>query len=97
MNCQSPTFLILVLATLDCGSCFHLDTGAVIGIIICDVVITVIIALIAYYVSNKIQMKKEEERKRNSQKPDPQEAEPAYEELRDHRMDIYNDLSRSAN
>ncbi|XP_018082065.1 TYRO protein tyrosine kinase-binding protein-like isoform X2 [Xenopus laevis] len=97
MNRQSQPLLILVLATLDCGSCFYLDTGAVIGIVICDVVITVLIALTAYYVSNKIHMKKEEERNTNSKKPDTQEAEPPYEELRNQRMDIYNDLNHSAN
>uniref|UniRef100_A0A803J7L6 TYRO protein tyrosine kinase-binding protein n=1 Tax=Xenopus tropicalis TaxID=8364 RepID=A0A803J7L6_XENTR len=97
MNRPSLSLLILLLATLDCGGCFHLDSGAIIGIVICDVIITVLIALTAYYVSNRIQMRKEEERKKNSPKPDTQEAEPAYEELRDHRMDIYNDLSRSAN
>ncbi|KAM4652577.1 TYRO protein tyrosine kinase-binding protein [Discoglossus pictus] len=91
--------LLLVSAILgaalgqdECGNCLRLDTGAIVGIVICDVIITVLIALLAYYVSTKIQRSKLEER---SKQNDGQE--PTYEELQGQRLDVYTDLSHRRN
>ncbi|XP_072282325.1 uncharacterized protein [Pyxicephalus adspersus] len=52
------TVLALAVGQNDCGNCLHLDSGAVIGIVTCDVVITVLIAGMAFWISSKVQKKK---------------------------------------
>ncbi|CAH2318275.1 TYRO tyrosine kinase-binding -like [Pelobates cultripes] len=98
---SAPHSLLLLLTALGaafgqdgCGDCLRLDSGAVIGIVICDVIITVLIALTAYIVSNKIQQRKQLERK-TSKKNETETNDRTYEELRGQRLDIYNDM-RSA-
>ncbi|KAM8927866.1 TYRO protein tyrosine kinase-binding protein [Pelodytes ibericus] len=105
MEPQSPPYvLFLFLTTLGgvhgqdvCGDCLRLDSGAIIGIVICDVIITLLIALTVYCISSKIQKKKHEERKKASQKTELEENEQTYEELQGQRTDIYNDLGRARN
>ncbi|XP_053307741.1 TYRO protein tyrosine kinase-binding protein [Spea bombifrons] len=98
----APCAMFLLLAVLgtafgqnDCGDCFHLSSGAITGIVFCDIFITVLIALTVYFISNKIQKKKDEERNRNSQKTEIQESERTYEELQGQARDIYNDIGRA--
>ncbi|XP_075047706.1 TYRO protein tyrosine kinase-binding protein-like [Mixophyes fleayi] len=75
-----------------CGNCLQLNSGALIGIVVCDVIFTVLIAAMAFCVSSKIQKKKYQE-KLDKQKNNTTENEPTYEHLHGQRMDIYNDLN----
>lgn len=93
-----PRALLLLSAALGaafgqngCGDCIRLDSGAVAGIVICDVIITILIAATAYCVSSKIQRRKLMARKK-SQKNEMQSTERTYEELQGQRADVYNDL-----
>ncbi|XP_053546127.1 TYRO protein tyrosine kinase-binding protein [Bombina bombina] len=93
------TLMLLALYALgavkgqdECGNCLHLDSGSVIGIVVCDVIITVLIAFVAYYVSLRMERKRHAETKKvNDLK------EPTYEELQGQRTEVYNDLSRPYN
>ncbi|XP_077116325.1 TYRO protein tyrosine kinase-binding protein [Ranitomeya variabilis] len=90
------TILGSVLAQEGCGNCFQLNTGTIIGIVVCDALITLTIAGMAFWISNKIQKKKYQE-KLKRMKDNSAANEATYEELRGHRVDIYNDLSAGRN
>ncbi|KAM3921838.1 TYRO protein tyrosine kinase-binding protein-like [Leptodactylus fuscus] len=75
-----------------CGNCFQLNTGTIVGIVICDTVITLVIAGMAFWISNRIQKKKYQE-KLNKLKNISPGNESTYEELHGQRVDIYNDLN----
>ncbi|XP_066462514.1 B-cell receptor CD22-like [Eleutherodactylus coqui] len=74
-----------------CTNCFQISTGTIIGIVICDAIITLLIACMAFWIANKIQQKKYQERLKNLKNVPPANESP-YEELQGQRMDIYNDL-----
>ncbi|CAI9614354.1 unnamed protein product, partial [Staurois parvus] len=76
----------------DCGNCLHLDSGAVVGIVTCDVIIiTLLIAGMAFWVSNKVQKKKYDEKLQ--QKSVAENADHTYEHLRGQQTDIYTDIN----
>lgn len=90
------TMLGSTLGQEGCGNCFQLNTGTIIGIVICDSIITLLIAGMAFWISNKIQNKKYQERLRNLKIISPAN-ESTYEELQGQRTDIYNDLNSLRN
>ncbi|XP_063798274.1 TYRO protein tyrosine kinase-binding protein isoform X2 [Pseudophryne corroboree] len=75
-----------------CENCLQLNSGALIGIVICDIIFTMLIAAMAYCVSSKIQAKKYQE-KLDKQKNNAPGNEPTYEQLHGQRNDIYNQLN----
>lgn len=79
-----------------CGNCFQLNTGTIVGIVICDSIITLMIAGVAFWISTKIQTKKYQERLRKLKNISPAN-ESTYEELQGQRTDIYNDLNSFRN
>uniref|UniRef100_A0A8C5QY29 TYRO protein tyrosine kinase-binding protein n=1 Tax=Leptobrachium leishanense TaxID=445787 RepID=A0A8C5QY29_9ANUR len=99
----APRALILLSAALGaalgqdgCGDCIRLDSGAITGIVICDIIITILIALTAYFVSSKIQRRKQIERNK-CQKSEMQTNDRTYEELQGPRTDVYNELGNLQN
>ncbi|KAG9468677.1 hypothetical protein GDO78_022180 [Eleutherodactylus coqui] len=50
--------LFLCLTIIGCTNCFQISTGTIIGIVICDAIITLLIACMAFWIANKIQQKK---------------------------------------
>lgn len=79
-----------------CGNCFQLNPGTIIGIVICDSIVTLMIAGVAFWISTKIQQKKYQERLRTAKNISPATESP-YEELHGQRTDIYNDLNSFRN
>ncbi|XP_044138518.1 TYRO protein tyrosine kinase-binding protein [Bufo gargarizans] len=75
-----------------CGNCFQLNTVTIIGIVICDAIITLVIAGMAFWISTKIQKKKYQERLRKLKTLSPVNESP-YEELHGQRVEVYNDLN----
>ncbi|XP_075459345.1 TYRO protein tyrosine kinase-binding protein isoform X2 [Ascaphus truei] len=92
-RCSACCALVLLLSTIECGNCLYLDSGALLGIVVCDFIITVLIALAAYYLSNKVQKRRQEERGKKLES-ERQANEPTYEELHGQNMDIYTDLNQ---
>ncbi|KAM4015047.1 TYRO protein tyrosine kinase-binding protein-like [Anomaloglossus baeobatrachus] len=93
---MSFTILSSAFAQEGCGNCFQLNTGTIIGIVVCDALITLIIASMAFWISTKIQKKKYQE-KLKKLKTLPPTNDPTYEELHGQRVDIYNDLHAMRN
>ncbi|KAG8431274.1 hypothetical protein GDO86_019131 [Hymenochirus boettgeri] len=67
MNLPSWSSLILIVSAIGlvqgqnaCGNCIPLDTVTITVIVICDIILTILIALTTYFIANKIQRKKEE-------------------------------------
>ncbi|KAG8570003.1 hypothetical protein GDO81_014637 [Engystomops pustulosus] len=79
-----------------CENCFQLSTGTIIGVVICDVIITLVITGMAFWISNRIQRKKYQERLKKMKNASAAN-EATYEDLRGQRHDIYNDLSAARN
>ncbi|XP_069803855.1 TYRO protein tyrosine kinase-binding protein [Dendropsophus ebraccatus] len=75
-----------------CGSCFQLNTGTIIGIVICDSLITLVIAGMAFWISNRIQKKKFQDKLQKLKNTSPTN-ESAYEELHGQKLHVYNDLN----
>ncbi|XP_068099330.1 TYRO protein tyrosine kinase-binding protein [Hyperolius riggenbachi] len=78
----------------DCENCLRLDSGAIVGIVTCDVIITLVIAGLAFWASSKVQKKKYEAKL--LQKNSTVDNDHTYEHLRGQQMDIYTDI-KSAN
>lgn len=74
----------------DCGYCLHLDSGAVLGIVTCDVIITVLIAGMAFWVSHKVQKKRYEDKLQ--QQRNASDNEHTYAHLQGQQMDLYTDI-----
>ncbi|KAM5132621.1 TYRO protein tyrosine kinase-binding protein [Mantella aurantiaca] len=85
------TMLGFAVGQNDCGNCLHLDSGAVVGIVTCDVIITVLIAGMAFWMSSKVQKKKYEERLQ--QKNASENVDHTYEHLHGQHLDVYTDLN----
>lgn len=93
---------VLLLAMLgfavgqnDCGNCLHLNSGTVVGIVTCDVIITVLIAGMAFWVSSKVQKKRYDAQMQ--EKNATETTDHTYEHLRGQQMDVYNDINTIKN
>ncbi|XP_061452479.1 TYRO protein tyrosine kinase-binding protein isoform X1 [Rhineura floridana] len=75
----------------DCGNCYQLSPGVIAGVVLGDLLLTLLIALAVYYVAGCI-YQRQSTNSADLKKP-PQESQ--YEELQGHRMDIYSDLKSS--
>ncbi|XP_043936383.1 TYRO protein tyrosine kinase-binding protein-like isoform X2 [Protopterus annectens] len=106
-------FLLILLSVLcatdvtdaqrDCGECYRMDAGAITGIIVGDIVITVLIALTVFYFANRMNkkarlkgdMKMSEKSSMKMQekcKVESLETESPYQELHGQKAEIYSDL-----
>ncbi|XP_055067290.2 TYRO protein tyrosine kinase-binding protein [Misgurnus anguillicaudatus] len=94
-----------VEANQDCSSCYHLDIGVAIGIITCDIFLTLFIALSVYcYVSHKKRSCSHAQARccgstkstthQTSMRPKMIEVESPYQELYGVQSDIYDDLQQ---
>ncbi|XP_036449793.1 TYRO protein tyrosine kinase-binding protein isoform X1 [Colossoma macropomum] len=92
-------------ATQDCGSCYQINMGIVIGIITCDLIVTLLIAISVYCFATRQRRKSRLHTRTNSCEPGkaklrqsssrPKEVEiteSPYQELYGVQSDIYNDL-----
>ncbi|XP_072535111.1 TYRO protein tyrosine kinase-binding protein [Salminus brasiliensis] len=92
-------------ATGDCGSCYQINMGVVIGIITCDLIVTLLIAVSVYCFATRQKRKRRLHTRANSCEPGkgklrqsssrPKEVEiteSPYQELYGVQSDIYNDL-----
>ncbi|XP_020633075.1 TYRO protein tyrosine kinase-binding protein isoform X2 [Pogona vitticeps] len=89
----SPVFHVLLglaWAQLDCGNCYHLSTGAIFGVVLGDLILTLLIALAVYYVASCIY-----QRKLASKELKKTEHESPYEELQGPRLDVYSAIRGS--
>ncbi|XP_078507155.1 TYRO protein tyrosine kinase-binding protein [Lissotriton helveticus] len=81
----------------DCTECLQMNIGTIAGIVIGDIIVTMLIALAVFFLASKINKKPQKSGGGvNSQKMNPTYAEgiePTYQELQDHRSDVYSDLS----
>ncbi|XP_075695184.1 TYRO protein tyrosine kinase-binding protein [Rhinoderma darwinii] len=84
------------LAQEGCGNCFQLNTGTIVGIVICDAIFTLMIAGLSFWISNKVQKKKYQERLKKLKKISSGN-EATYAELHGQTADIYNDLNALRN
>ncbi|MGH0165907.1 UNVERIFIED_CONTAM: hypothetical protein FKN15_073297 [Acipenser sinensis] len=80
----------------NCKSCYQMDMGAIIGIIIGDIILTVLIALSVFCFANRINKSRLEALKGKSdikmKGKGSADKQSTYEELQRHRQDIYSDL-----
>lgn len=74
-----------------------MNIGTIAGIIIGDIIITMLIVLAVFFLASKINKKSQKSGGGgNNQKMTTSYAEgiePTYQELQDHRSDVYSDLS----
>ncbi|KAJ1132349.1 hypothetical protein NDU88_010663 [Pleurodeles waltl] len=81
----------------DCTECLQMNIGTISGIIIGDIIVTLLIALAVFLLASKINKKsKKSGRGGDIQKRTTSYAEgvePTYQELQDHKSDVYSDLS----
>ncbi|KAG7469166.1 hypothetical protein MATL_G00126070 [Megalops atlanticus] len=85
----------------DCRACFHLDTGAVVGIIVGDIILTLLIALSVYcFVShqkkNRLEALESKGKTHASSKRKKPDLESTYQELQGVQNDVYSDLRHLA-
>ncbi|XP_007440135.1 TYRO protein tyrosine kinase-binding protein [Python bivittatus] len=69
----------------DCGHCYQINPGTIAGVVLGDLLLTLLIALGVYYVVSCVY-------KRQATSNDKTQHESPYEELQGRRMDIYSDL-----
>ncbi|KAJ8287628.1 hypothetical protein COCON_G00002870 [Conger conger] len=95
-----------VVGQQDCRSCIHLEIGTVVGIIVADIVLTLLIALSVFFfvsrlkkrtrlealeIKEKTQSKTQAKTQAMSTRKKP-EAESPYQELQGVQDDVYSDL-----
>ncbi|XP_064162155.1 TYRO protein tyrosine kinase-binding protein isoform X1 [Anguilla rostrata] len=87
-----------VVGQQDCRSCIHLEIGTVVGIIVADVVLTLLIALSVFFFVSRLrkrtrlealEIKGKTQTVSMRKKP---ETESPYQELQGVQEDVYNDL-----
>ncbi|XP_064425384.1 TYRO protein tyrosine kinase-binding protein-like [Latimeria chalumnae] len=80
----------------DCSDCYRMDAGALAGVVIGDILITVLIALSVFFLTNKLNKSKESRGDLSTkQKKKEAETESPYQELQVQSTDIYSDLKPS--
>ncbi|KAJ8332919.1 hypothetical protein SKAU_G00418150 [Synaphobranchus kaupii] len=92
-----------VVGQQDCRSCIHLEIGTVVGIIVADIVLTLLIALSVFFFVSRLKKRNRIEAPKTSpvkgktqamstrKKP---ETESPYQELQGVQDDIYSDLQQ---
>ncbi|XP_028679396.1 TYRO protein tyrosine kinase-binding protein [Erpetoichthys calabaricus] len=83
----------------NCQSCYQLDLSAIVGIIVGDILLTVLIALSVFYFTSRLNKSRLEAIKAQGglklkEKEDKDES--PYQELQGARSDIYSDLKLEA-
>ncbi|XP_076826443.1 TYRO protein tyrosine kinase-binding protein isoform X2 [Brachyhypopomus gauderio] len=93
-----------VAATQDCGFCYELNVGMITGIIACDLVLTLLIAVSVYCFAsqhkknnsnkfpNSCDTGKEKLKQPSTRSKDVEITESPYQELHEVQTDIYSDL-----
>ncbi|XP_069460990.1 TYRO protein tyrosine kinase-binding protein-like isoform X3 [Ambystoma mexicanum] len=87
-----------VQAQKDCVECFQMYIGTMVGIVVADIIVTVLIALAVFLLATKIHNKAKKNQdagnahKMNSTRAEGTEA--VYQELQGPKTDIYSDLSQ---
>lgn len=76
-----------VQAQRDCGNCYHLSPGAIAGVVLGDLLLTLLIALAVYYVATCFYRR--QLASNDLKKP---ETESPYQELDARGLDVYCDL-----
>uniref|UniRef100_A0ACB8FSU3 Uncharacterized protein n=1 Tax=Sphaerodactylus townsendi TaxID=933632 RepID=A0ACB8FSU3_9SAUR len=79
-----------VQAQGDCGNCYHLNPGAIAGVVLGDLLLTLLLALAVYYVATcfyQRQLASSELKKTRTA-----EMESPYQELDARTLDVYSDL-----
>ncbi|XP_042296749.1 TYRO protein tyrosine kinase-binding protein [Sceloporus undulatus] len=76
----------------DCGNCYQLSPGAIAGVVLGDLLLTLLIALAVYYVASCIYQRQSAA----SSDIKKSQHESHYEELQGHRLDVYSDIRRPA-
>ncbi|XP_074074937.1 TYRO protein tyrosine kinase-binding protein isoform X2 [Macrotis lagotis] len=93
---RAPTLsLALVLALLltpgEASSCPSVGPGILAGIVLGDLVLTILIALAVYYLGRLVPSGRNAPEASKKQRIT--ETESPYQELQDHRSDVYSDLT----
>ncbi|XP_053124187.1 TYRO protein tyrosine kinase-binding protein [Hemicordylus capensis] len=76
----------------DCSQCYQLNAGTIAGVVIGDLLLTLLIALAVYYMASCIYQRQNASSGGGSSTK--AELESPYQELQGARMDIYSDLKR---
>ncbi|XP_044846668.1 TYRO protein tyrosine kinase-binding protein isoform X2 [Mauremys mutica] len=88
------TLLGLAWALLDCTGCPQLSGGLIAGLVVGDLLLTLLIALAVYCLAGKIHHLRGSAQA-EVKKPPATEMESPYQELQGQRLDIYSDLKKS--
>uniref|UniRef100_A0A8C8VGU3 TYRO protein tyrosine kinase-binding protein n=1 Tax=Pelusios castaneus TaxID=367368 RepID=A0A8C8VGU3_9SAUR len=90
------TLLGSVNAQRDCTGCPQLSGGMIAGLVLGDLLLTLLIALAVYFLAGKIhrQQGATGSAQGNAKKPHNLELESPYQELQGQKMDIYSDLKK---
>ncbi|XP_069460989.1 TYRO protein tyrosine kinase-binding protein-like isoform X2 [Ambystoma mexicanum] len=86
-----------VQAQKDCVECFQMYIGTMVGIVVADIIVTVLIALAVFLLATKIHNKAKKNQDGNAHKMNSTRAEgteAVYQELQGPKTDIYSDLSQ---
>ncbi|KAJ0066112.1 hypothetical protein NL108_001338 [Boleophthalmus pectinirostris] len=77
----------------DCGTCYHINMAVIIGIVICDILLTIfiIISVICFVRSHRQQDFHDERTAQSSESKDVTES--PYQELQGTQSDVYSELN----
>uniref|UniRef100_A0A3B5L0J7 TYRO protein tyrosine kinase-binding protein n=1 Tax=Xiphophorus couchianus TaxID=32473 RepID=A0A3B5L0J7_9TELE len=78
-----------------CGTCYLINMGSVIGIIASDILLTMFLIISVFFFASHHRRRKERERNLSlsaSKKMTPEDTESPYQELHGVQSDIYNEL-----
>uniref|UniRef100_A0A3P8Z392 TYRO protein tyrosine kinase-binding protein n=1 Tax=Esox lucius TaxID=8010 RepID=A0A3P8Z392_ESOLU len=86
----------------DCGHCYQIDIGAVVGVIACDIILTLLIALTVFcfvaFQKKRSQLESRQEGKGKnltaSKRKTIEITESPYQELHGVQSDVYSDLQQ---
>ncbi|XP_067411472.1 TYRO protein tyrosine kinase-binding protein-like [Emydura macquarii macquarii] len=90
------TLLGSVNAQRDCTGCPNLSGGLIAGLVLGDLLLTLLIAVAVYFLASKIHRQRGalSSAQGNVKKPHIPELESPYQELQGQRSDIYSDLKK---
>ncbi|XP_033837255.1 TYRO protein tyrosine kinase-binding protein [Periophthalmus magnuspinnatus] len=81
--------------TQDCGTCYHISMAVVIGIVVCDILLTIIIIIsVICFVKSYSNRQRELRDERTVPSPESKEVtESPYQELQGTQSDVYSELN----
>ncbi|KAJ8005338.1 hypothetical protein DPEC_G00145590 [Dallia pectoralis] len=90
------------IPSADCGNCYLIDIGPVVGIVACDIVLTLLIALVAFCLATFQKKRSRLESRRQgtgkkltaSKRKTVEIPESVYQELHGVQSDVYSDLQQ---